>query len=76
MTITALENQPSRKERRIETSRLFAQVADATDDSQHDRLVAQVILPERALQIAAGDDPKPTLASLESQWKELKERWK
>jgi hypothetical protein len=41
-----------------------------------DRLVAQVILPERALQLAAGDDPKPTLASLESQWKEIKERWK
>ena len=41
-----------------------------------DRLVTQVILPERALQMAAGDDPKPTLASLEGQWKELKERWK
>ena len=41
-----------------------------------DRLVLQVILPERALQMAAGDDPKPTLASLESQWEELKERWK
>ena len=41
-----------------------------------DRLVTQVILPERALQMAAGDDPKPTLASLETQWKELKERWK
>jgi hypothetical protein len=41
-----------------------------------DRLVLQVILPERALQMAAGDDPKPTLASLEAQWKELKERWR
>jgi hypothetical protein len=41
-----------------------------------DRLVLQVILPERALQMAAGDDPKPTLTSLEAQWKDLKERWK
>ena len=41
-----------------------------------DRLVTQVILPERALQMAAGDDPKPTLASLEGQWKDVKERWK
>ena len=38
--------------------------------------VVQVIRPERALQMAAGDDPKPTLASLEAQWKELKDRWK
>jgi hypothetical protein len=41
-----------------------------------DRLVVQVILPERAMQLAAGDDPKPTLASLEKQWGEIKERWK
>src|SRR5262245_9689846 len=41
-----------------------------------DRLVLQVILPERALQMAAGDDPKATLTSLEAQWKELKDRWK
>jgi hypothetical protein len=41
-----------------------------------DRLVSQVILPERAVQMAAGDDPKPTLALLESQWKEIKEQWK
>jgi hypothetical protein len=41
-----------------------------------DRLVVQVILPERALQLAAGDDPRATLASLENQWAEIKERWK
>jgi hypothetical protein len=41
-----------------------------------DRLVAQVLLPERALQLAAGDDPRATLASLENQWAEIKERWK
>lgn len=41
-----------------------------------DRLVVQVILPERAMQMAAGDDPRPTLESLQAQWKTIKERWK
>jgi hypothetical protein len=41
-----------------------------------DRLVGQVILPERAVQRSAGDDPKATLASLHNQWAEIKERWR
>jgi hypothetical protein len=41
-----------------------------------DRLVVQVILPERALQLASGGDPKPVLASLEAQWQAIKERWR
>lgn len=40
-----------------------------------DRLVLQVILPERARQLAAGADPRPTLAYLQGQWEDLKEKW-
>lgn len=41
-----------------------------------DRLVLQVILPERAKQLAAGADARPALSSLETQWTDIKARWK
>lgn len=41
-----------------------------------DRLVSQMILPERARQLAAGGDARPALASLEEQWQQIKERWR
>jgi hypothetical protein len=41
-----------------------------------DRLVSQVILPERAKQLAAGGDAKPALAYLQAQWEQTKQRWK
>jgi len=41
-----------------------------------ERLVVQVILPERARQVAAGGDARPTLSSLLAQWEQTKERWK
>jgi hypothetical protein len=43
--------------------------------SDLDRLVTQVILPERARQLSPGGDPRPALALLEAQWEELKRRW-
>lgn len=42
-----------------------------------DRLVVQMILPERAKQIVAdGGDARPVLASLKEQWQRLKELWR
>lgn len=41
-----------------------------------DRLVTQVILPERARQLAAGADARAALTSLLAQWQQVKERWK
>jgi hypothetical protein len=41
-----------------------------------DRLVTQVILPERAIQLSDGGDARPALASLAQQWKENKDRWR
>lgn len=41
-----------------------------------DRLVVQMILPERAKQMVAGGDARPVLTSLEQQWQQLKERWR
>lgn len=41
-----------------------------------DRLVLQMILPERAKQIVAGGDARPVLTSLQQQWTQMKERWR
>src|SRR6185295_2361747 len=45
-----------------------------------DRLVTQVIVPERARQLASSTasapaDPRPAMALLQSQWEELKKKW-
>ena len=40
-----------------------------------DRLMRQVLLPERAAEMVPDGDPRPTLALLESQWVAVKERW-
>jgi hypothetical protein len=40
-----------------------------------DRLVRQVILPERARELSTGTDPRPTLALLEGQWQEFTDKW-
>jgi hypothetical protein len=40
-----------------------------------DRLMRQVILPERAQQLAPGVDAHPTLAALETQWEQMKKTW-
>jgi hypothetical protein len=40
-----------------------------------DKLVAQVILPERAQQLAAGGDARAALTILQQQWDDLKKRW-
>ena len=40
-----------------------------------DRLMTQVVLPERARELAPGADPRPVLAQLESQWRDLKQKW-
>ncbi len=40
-----------------------------------DRLMMQVILPERARELATDADPRPTLALLEVQWAQLKQKW-
>jgi hypothetical protein len=40
-----------------------------------DRLMLQVILPERAREIATDSDPRPTLAALEAEWTQVKEKW-
>lgn len=46
-------------------------------DLQHDldRLMMQVILPERARELATDADPRPTLALLEGQWAQVKQKW-
>jgi hypothetical protein len=40
-----------------------------------DRLMQQVVLPERARELARGTDPRPTLVLLETQWRQFKEKW-
>mgnify|MGYP001552189339 CR=1 FL=1 len=40
-----------------------------------DRLIVQVILPERAQQLAFGADPHPALDLLQKQWADVKEKW-
>jgi hypothetical protein len=40
-----------------------------------DRLIVQVILPERARQLTAGADARQALEVLEGQWEQLKEKW-
>jgi hypothetical protein len=40
-----------------------------------DRLMLQVILPERARELATDSDPRPTLALLEEQWAQVKTKW-
>jgi hypothetical protein len=40
-----------------------------------DRLVTQAILPERAVRLSPGADPRPTLTSLQTLWQALKEKW-
>jgi hypothetical protein len=40
-----------------------------------DRLIVQVILPERAQQLAFGADPRPALDLLQRQWEDVKEKW-
>lgn len=40
-----------------------------------DRLMRQVILPERARQLVPDGDARPTLALLEQQWQQVKEKW-
>lgn len=40
-----------------------------------DRLMRQVILPERAREIIPSGDAHPTLALLEQQWTQVKENW-
>lgn len=40
-----------------------------------DRLVVNVILPERALQLAPGGDAQSALTILKAQWEELKKKW-
>ncbi|MEO8480877.1 MAG: hypothetical protein ABI634_01635 [Acidobacteriota bacterium] len=41
-----------------------------------DRLMRQVILPERARELSVGTSPKPTFAILEEQWQRLTEQWR
>lgn len=40
-----------------------------------DRLVTQAILPERAMRLSPGADPRPQLAGLQTQWEMLKQKW-
>lgn len=40
-----------------------------------DRLMMQVILPERARELVADVDPRPTLSLLEAQWAQVKQKW-
>jgi hypothetical protein len=40
-----------------------------------DRLVVNVILPERAQQLAPGGDAQSALTILKAQWEELKKKW-
>jgi hypothetical protein len=40
-----------------------------------DRLMLQVILPERARELASEADPRPTLQLLEMQWMQTKQKW-
>lgn len=40
-----------------------------------DRLMRQVILPERAREMVPNGDPHPTLAVLEQQWQQVRDKW-
>lgn len=40
-----------------------------------DRLMTQVVLPERAIRLTVEGDAKQALAVLQAQWRELKEKW-
>ena len=40
-----------------------------------DRLMTQVVLPERARELSSNADPRPALALLQTQWNDLKEKW-
>jgi hypothetical protein len=40
-----------------------------------DRLMRQVILPERAREMVPDGDPHPTLALLEQQWQQVRDKW-
>jgi hypothetical protein len=40
-----------------------------------DRLMRQVILPERARELVPASDPRPALALLQEQWEEIKAQW-
>jgi hypothetical protein len=40
-----------------------------------DRLVTDVLLPERARQLAPNIDPRPALSFLTGQWEEFKKTW-
>jgi hypothetical protein len=40
-----------------------------------DRLMLQVILPERARELVTDTDPRPTLTLLEVQWAQVKQKW-
>jgi hypothetical protein len=48
----------------------------ATLRADVDRFVTAVLLPERAQSLTPGGDPRPTLALLEAQWTDFKERWR
>jgi hypothetical protein len=41
-----------------------------------DRLMRQVILPERARELSPGTDPRPAFALLQGQWQQLTDQWK
>ncbi len=47
----------------------------ATLRADLDRLMRQVILPERAQELAVGADPHPVLTLLETQWQDVKAHW-
>jgi hypothetical protein len=57
----------------IRTGSMGAPGAKLRDDL--DRLVREVLLPERARQLAPNIDPKPALMLLETQWQEFKAQW-
>ncbi len=40
-----------------------------------DRLMLEVLLPQRAQQLAPNIDPRPALSLLQTQWEELKKQW-
>jgi hypothetical protein len=40
-----------------------------------DRLVTEVVLPDRARQLTPGGDPRPELDLLRTQWEDLKKAW-
>jgi hypothetical protein len=53
----------------------FFEGAGAALRADLDRFVSDVLLPERAEQLAPGADPRPTLAQLEAGWEAFKARW-